>query len=109
MIERGVVDDAMAQQRPILHQPEHCISLFKATSLDRVRLRLPKVRLIRRECKCPGAPLLPSSESGNLAKCQHGKAAVRLPCIVLSHFQVPVASRETVRNDAIYRCNSWLK
>jgi len=30
MVERGVIDDAMAQERPILHKPEHDVSSHEA-------------------------------------------------------------------------------
>jgi len=34
VIERGVIDDAMAQKRPVLHQAKHDV-LPRAASLDR--------------------------------------------------------------------------
>jgi hypothetical protein len=45
MIERGMIDDAMAQQWPILHQAKHGVSPFYAHDL--VRNRSPLFGIMR--------------------------------------------------------------
>jgi hypothetical protein len=74
-IHGGVIDDAMAQQRPVLHQPKHSLPPLTARpcegeprprdrALNRMRrsgvaVETPKINLMLRERKLPSGPQRP--------------------------------------------------
>src|SRR5262245_42257205 len=62
MIFGGMVDDAMAQQRPILHQAEHSIPLFLGAPLRNFREGAPLFRF--RTGPSPVTPRLATAPTG---------------------------------------------